>query len=116
MIRVFPARFRAGRTLIAILLSIVWSASQASAAESVLRGLAIDQRLDEAPLPANIGAGLPLVMRLSIDGVSLTATNQMIPRLEERLALYRSRQQRVVLALGQLPAASAGGDEIERWR
>ena len=83
------------------------------AAETTLRGIAIDQRLDDEPLAAVAGA--PMIVRLSIEQpvFSGASADAAFTRLQSQLDLYETRSVRVVLALGSVPPAD---DVVESWR
>jgi hypothetical protein len=80
-----------------------------------LRGIAIDQQLDAAPLPADLAAGVPTIVRLSIEETAFTgpAADATLTRLQSILSLYQSRHMAVVLALGSVPATDS---DVEPWR
>ena len=81
-----------------------------------LRGIAVDQNLDDPPLTASLPAGVPAIVRLTIDAASLaTAAGRpaALTQLEQRLDIYASRNTQVVLELGGMP--SSDGD-VEPWR
>jgi hypothetical protein len=85
------------------------------AADVKLRGIAIDQRLDAEPLPADLPHVVPTIVRLLIDDTAFTgpAADVTLARVRDRLALYQSRNMTVVLALGRVPAADS---DVESWR
>jgi len=80
-----------------------------------LRGIAIDQRLDAEPLPADLPGIVPTIVRLSIEETAFTgpAADATLARLQDALGLYQSRHITVVLALGHVPAADS---DVEPWR
>jgi hypothetical protein len=85
------------------------------AADVKLRGIAIDQRLDAEPLPADLPHVVPTIVRLLIDGTAVTgpAADVTLARVRDHLAIYQSRNMTVVLALGRVPAADS---DVESWR
>ncbi len=86
-----------------------------SAAETKLRGIAIDQSLDAEPLPADLPPSVPLIVRLSIEPTAyseLTA-DRTLTRLRDVVGVYRSRGMQVILSLGSFPA---GNGDDDRWR
>jgi hypothetical protein len=90
------------------------TAVQPSAAAPSLRGIAIDERLDTEPLPTDLPAPLPLIVRLAIDWQEFTGqASGAFERLQERLALYQTRHVRVVLAFGAFPTTDTA---VEPWR
>ncbi len=106
------ARVRFGTALAAcIILLPTWL----SAAETKLRGIAIDQSLDAEPLPADLPPSVPLIVRLSIEPTAysgLTADRTLM-RLRDVAGLYRRRGMQVILSLGSFPARDADDDS---WR
>jgi hypothetical protein len=85
------------------------------AAETSLRGIAIDQRLDADPLPDDLSPGVPTIVRVSIDRTVFagSAVDAPLARLESLLDVYGKRRTRVVIALGALPATD---EQVEPWR
>ena len=85
------------------------------AADSTLHGIAVDRRLDDEPLPADIFHMGPGLVRLSIDQTTFTgaAADATLARLRAVLTVYQNRHMAVILALGSLPAADV---DVEPWR
>jgi hypothetical protein len=88
---------------------------RAASAAPPLRGVAVEERLDAEPLPSDLPANLPLIVRLTINPEQFTGQNAdaALERLQERLALYQTRKVLVVLAIGAFPATD---DAVEPWR
>jgi hypothetical protein len=97
---------------IAALLVVCWPLLPAFGAQTTLRGVAIERRIDADPLSTDIPTVVPLIVRLSL-GERSSDADSMLARLEEHLASYQSRNIAVVLALGALPPTET---ELEPWR
>jgi hypothetical protein len=103
------------RAVIALGVSVLLAPAHGLAADVKLRGIAIDRRLDDTPLPADLPRMVPTIVRLSIDETAFTgpAADATLTRLQDVIGQYQSRQMAVVLALGGLPAADS---DVEPWR
>lgn len=85
------------------------------AADTKLRGIAIDRRLDAEPLAADLPRLVPTIIRLSIEDTAFTGpdADATLTRLRDALGLYESGHMTVVLALGRVPEADS---DVEPWR
>ena len=85
------------------------------AADTKLRGIAIDQRLDAEPLPTDLPRTVPTIVRLVIEPTAFTehTAEPTLKRLQDLLGLYQNRNLQVLLSLGSFPANDA---DVERWR
>lgn len=99
---------------------VVASAWTAWAADPPLRGIAVNETLDAAPILVNAlpdrvatAPALPLLVRLAIrPGVfSGPAASVAFDRLSSRLSLYESRHIPVIVAIGPLPTDA----DTEAW-
>ncbi len=90
------------RLAMALAALLLLAPARGLAADATLRGIAIDQRLDAEPLPADLPRIAPTIVRLAIDETAFTGptAEASFTRLQDRLDLYLSRDMRVVLALG----------------
>ena len=117
------------RLALAVTALALLAPTRGLAADIKLRGIAIDQRLDAAPLPADLPRIVPTIVRLSIDDTSFTGplADATLTRLQAAIRLYQSRQMAVVLAHGRADgcewwpsvtssamAAYASGTELRR--
>ena len=106
-VRVGPAMALAAITLLA--------PSRGLAAETTLRGIAIDQSLDAEPIPADLSRVVPTIVRVSIEQTPFVGStaDATLARLRNLLGVYKSRNVQVVLALGRFPETD---DDVEPWR
>jgi len=104
-----------GRLVVAVAAFALLVPARELAADTKLRGIAIDRRLDADPLPADLTRNVPVIVRLSIDRAASgdAAANATLERLQRLLATYQSRNTQIVLALGGIPATDG---EVEPWR
>src|SRR5713226_9136541 len=102
------------RVALALAACLLLAPARGLAGDVKLRGIAIDQRLDAEPLPADPGM-VPTIVRLSIEETAFTgpAADAALARLQDALGRYQSRHITVVLALGRVPAADS---DVEPWR
>ena len=107
------ARVRASVALAAFALLAPARGLAAEPSATTLRGIAIDQRLSDEPLPADLPRIVPTIVRLSIGDTAFSGADAdaVLARLQIVLGVYQSRRTTVVLALGRLPAAESD----ERW-
>ena len=103
------------RVATALAACVLLAPARGLAADAKLRGIAIDQRLDAEPLPADLPGTVPTIVRLSIEATVFTgpAADATLTRLQAVLGLYRNRHITVVLALGRVPLADT---DVEPWR
>jgi hypothetical protein len=102
------------RVAIAVLGMTLMAAGQGLAAPSSMRGIAIDERIGADPLPSDLPAAVPVIVRLLIDEQDVAGSREAaVERVQQRLALYQARSIRVILAFGGFPATD---DEVEPWR
>jgi hypothetical protein len=85
------------------------------AADTKLRGIAIDRRLDDDLLAADWPRTVPTIVRLSIDQLAFAdpTANATLERLRVLLGVYQGRNMQVVLALGAVPTTDG---DVEPWR
>jgi hypothetical protein len=109
------ARVRAAITLGAFVLLAPARGFAAEPGIATLRGIAIDERLNDEPLPADLPRIVPTIVRLSIDDTAFSGADAdaILARLQVVLGVYQSRRMTVVLNLGRLPAAES---DVEPWR
>ena len=100
---------------IALAASVLPAPARGLAADTKLRGIAIDRPLDAEPPPADLLQTAPTIIRLSMEETAFTgpAVDAVITRLQAVLGVYQSRHATVVLALGRVPAADS---DVEAWR
>jgi hypothetical protein len=103
------------RVAIALAALVLLAPARGRAADTQLRGIAIDQSLEAEPLRADLLRIMPTIVRLSIEESDFggPAVDAILTRLQARLGLYQGRQMTVVLSLGHLPATDG---DIEPWR
>ena len=104
------------RLAMALAALLLLAPARGLAADATLRGIAIDQRLDAQPLPADLPRIAPTIVRLADRRDRLHRSDRGRDRSRVCrivLDLYRSRDMTVVLALGSIPAADA---DVEPWR
>ncbi len=103
-----------GRLAVCLATLALVSPVRNSLADTVLRGIAVDQRIDAPPVAA-LPAGAPAFIRVLIERppASATETESTLARLRTLLELYGSRHDRVLLSLGEVPSA---GDTEDDWR
>jgi len=81
----------------------------------VIRGIGVEERLDDPPIVSTAGSvgDLALTVSLVVDERQFRGSEAAaaFARLDARLALYRTRNISVVLVFGPLPV----GDETEPW-
>ena len=72
------------RVAIALAAFVLLAPARGLAADVKLRGIAIDQRLDAEPLPADLPRIVPTIVRLSIDATAFTgpAADATLTRLQ----------------------------------
>ena len=100
--------------LAVILVTVLLAPARGYAADVLLRGIVLDQRLDSDALPPDLPP-VPTIVRLTLDEAAFTGptADSRLGRLQELLGSYQTRHLQVVVALGRLPETDA---EIELWR
>ncbi len=104
------------RLAIAVTAFAMLAPTRGLAADTRLRGIAIDRRLDAEPLAADLPRIVPTIVRLSIDQAAFAdppTADATLEQLRELLGVYQGRNMQVVLALGRVPATDG---DIEPWR
>jgi hypothetical protein len=106
------------RAAVIVAACVLFAPARGLAADATgpkLRGIAIDQRLDAEPLPADLPRIVPTIVRLSVEDTTFAgpAADAALARLQVVLGVYQSRRMTVVLALGRLPSADS---DVEPWR
>jgi hypothetical protein len=98
----------------AALLGVLATSASAEAGW-VVRGIGVEERLDDPPIVSTAAPAGDLALTVSLVVVERqfrgSEAAAAFARLDARLALYRTRNIPVVLVFGSLPA----GDEIEPW-
>ncbi|HTK28630.1 MAG TPA: sigma-E factor regulatory protein RseB domain-containing protein [Vicinamibacterales bacterium] len=99
----------------AALAVVVLTPAIGRAADRPLHGLAIDVRLSDDILPADVSRALPVIVRIGLDrpAVGGSGGDTSLERLGVVLDAYDVRKLKVVVALGALPADDA---DVETWR
>ena len=103
-----------GRLAMCLATLALVSPVRVSLADTVLRGVAVDQHIDAPPVAA-LPAGAPAFVRVVIERppTSVTETESTLARLRVLLELYGSRHDRVLLSIGEVPSAD---DTVDDWR
>ena len=104
------------RVAVALAAFVLLAPVRGLAADAKLRGIAIDQRLDAEPLPADLPGIVPTIVRLSIEATAVHRSGcGRDPRTPAATCSVRTRaaSMTVVLALGRVPAADS---DVEPWR